>query len=89
MVTAQHVADTGRGLLKRLIAGQPILIHSVEYTAVYRLQSVAYIRQRSADYDGHGVVDIAGLHFVYQFRLGNYLIRKRDILGLVISLMCH
>ena len=89
MVAAEHVADAGRGLLERLIARQAVLVHCVEYAPVNGLETIAHIRQRSADNDGHGVVDIAGLHFAHQLRLGYDLIRKRYILRFVISLMCH
>ena len=89
MVAAQHVAHAGGGLLEGLIRGQIVLIQSVEDATVNGLQAVPHVGQGPAHDDAHGVVDVAGLHFVDQLRFGDHLIGKGNVLRLVVSLVCH
>ena len=89
MIPAQHVADAGRRFFERLVGRQPVLIHGVENAPVHGLQTVAHIRQRTADNDGHRVVDIRALHLMHELRLHDPLLREHDVLGLIIFLMCH
>ena len=89
MVAAQHVADAGSGFLELLVGGKAVLVQRVEYAAVDRLESVAHVRQGAADDDRHGVVDVAVLHFADQLGFRYYLIRKQDVLRLIVSFMCH
>ena len=49
--------DTGTFTVRAVVADAQ-LIHIVKGTALYRLQSVTYIRQRSGNDNAHGVIDI-------------------------------
>ena len=89
MVTTQDVADAGRGLLKRLVRGQIILIHCIQNAPVHGLQAVAHVGQGAPDNHGHGVFHIAGFHLMYKLAGHDRLIREHNILGLVILLMCQ
>ena len=79
MVAAQHVADGGGRLAVGAVGGQMVLIHGVEDTAVYRLEAVAYIGQRTGYDDAHGIVDEGGLHFLLQLDVDDLLIFKTQI----------
>ena len=90
MIAAEHVADAGGGLFERLIARQSVLIHRVEDPAVDGLQPVAHVGQRASDDDGHGVLDIGGLHLVDELAPDDLLVGEADILGLIIYVsVCH
>jgi len=89
MVAAQHVAHGGGAFPEGLVPGEAVLVHGVEDAAVHRLQAVPHVGQGPAHDDGHGVVDVALLHLLHQTGLGDVLIRKGDVLGLVITFMCH
>ncbi len=58
VISAQHVADTGRRLFERLVARQPVLVHGVQDTAVDGLQAVAHVGQCAPDDDRHRIFDI-------------------------------
>ena len=49
--------NTGTFTVRAVVADAQ-LIHIVKGTALYRLQSVTYIRQRSGNDNAHGVIDI-------------------------------
>ena len=89
MVSTKHVTDAGGGLLERLVTGQTVFVQGVQNAAVDRLQTVSHIGQGTADDNGHGIVDVAGLHLLHQFRLGYHLIWEKYIFGLIVSFMCH
>src|SRR2546425_8518915 len=65
MVLAHAVADDARRLLVRAVPVEPEPLHRVEDAAVDRLETVADVRQRAADDDGHGVVQIGLPHFFF------------------------
>ena len=87
MVFTKHVTDAGSGLFEGLIRGQATFVHRVQNPAVNRLQTITDIRQSTANDDAHGVFNVGFLHLVHQVGLGNHLIRKTDILRLVITIM--
>ena len=87
MIAAQHVADAGRGLFERLVSRQIILIHGIENAAVHGLEAVAHVRQRAADNDRHGILHVAGFHFMHQLGGHDRLIRESDVLRLVVLFM--
>ena len=89
MVFTQHVTDAGSGLLKRLVRSQAALVHSVEDTAVNRLQAVTNVGQSPTHDDGHGIFNIGALHFVDQIALGDRLVGELDVLRFVAAIMCH
>ena len=84
MVPAQHVADGGGALAEGLVLGQAVLIHGIEDAPVDGLQAVPHIRQRPAHDDRHGVIDVGVLHLLHQLGFYNRLVRKSEILGVVI-----
>ena len=71
--THDFTNDTGRFFV-RFIRRYPQLAHAVKNSSVYRLQTVAHVRQGAADDNAHGVVDIRLLHFVMDLMLQHLLI---------------
>ena len=65
MVLTHHFSDDPGAFTRRAIGLQPHLLHGVENAAMHRLQSVANIRQRAANDDGHRVVEIRPPHFFF------------------------
>ena len=53
------------------------------------LQTVAHIRQRTGHDNGHCIFNEGAFHFLDQIIGNNGLIRKLDILRLIISIFCH
>ena len=84
MVPAEHVADAGGGFFERLIRGQIVLIHGVEDAAVHGLETVAHIRQRTPDDDGHGILDVRGLHLMDELALNDLLVGIENVLPFII-----
>lgn len=84
MIPAEHVADAGSGFFERLIRGQIVLIHGVEDAAVHGLETVAHIRQRTPDDDGHGVLDVRGLHLMDELALNDLLVGIENVLPFII-----
>ena len=89
VVLAQHVPHGGGAFLIGIGVGKTAFVHGVQDAPVHGLQPVPHVRQGAAHDDGHGVVDIARLHFADQLGFGDRLIREGDVLRLVITLMCH
>ena len=58
--------DTGTFTVRAVVTDAQ-LIHIVKGPALYRLQSVTYIRQRSGNDNAHGVIDIGFLHNIRIF----------------------
>ncbi len=56
---------------------------------MHGFETVAHIRQRASDDDRHGIVDITRLHFADKLGLRNSLLREHNVLGLIISIVCH
>ena len=89
VVAAQHVTDTGGGLLEGLIHGQAVLIHGVEDAAVDGLEAVPHVGQGTALDDAHGVLDIGLLHLRHQRRIDDLLVRVPDLLRVVLGFFTH
>ena len=87
MVPAQHIAHAGGGLPEGPVGGQVVLVHGVEDPPVDGLEAVPHIGKRPADNDRHGVLDVAGFHFVNKLRGDNGLIGVHNVLGLVVFLV--
>ncbi len=64
MVLAHDVADDGGALAIGGRGGEAHLAHRVEDAAVHGLQAVADVRQRAADDDAHGVVEVRRLELL-------------------------
>ena len=62
VVLAHHVTDDARALREPAVGPVAAVVHRVEDPPVDRLEPVAYVGQRAADDDGHGVVDVGPLH---------------------------
>ena len=63
MVLAQHLAnDAGRFLVRR-VGPQVQVVHSVEDTALDRLEAVAGVGQGTRDDDAHRIVHVCLAHF--------------------------
>ena len=56
-------------------------------TPWHGLEAVAHVRQRAADNDRHGILHVAGFHFMHQLRGHDRLIRESDVLRLVVLFM--
>ena len=64
MVVTHNVTDDLRRLRVLLIELEAHLLHAIEDAAVNWLQAIADIRQRTADDDRHGVVEIRPAHLL-------------------------
>ena len=65
ILTHDFTDDSGRFLV-RLVRRNAQLLHTIEDTPVHRFHTVPDIRQRPADDDTHGVIQITFLHLVRQ-----------------------
>src|SRR5579864_2072241 len=65
VVFAHYIADDAGALAGGAIGGETHLLHGVENAAMYGLQSVADVGQRTADDDRHRVVEIRPTHLVF------------------------
>ena len=84
MIPAEHVADAGGGFFEGLVRGQVVLVHGVEDTPVHGLETVAHIRQRTSDDDGHGILDVRGLHLMDELALNDLLVGIEDVLPFIV-----
>src|SRR6266536_5735345 len=62
MVLAHYLADDPGALGVAALGPVPAVVHRVQDAGVDRLQAVPHVGQRTADDDGHRVVDVAALH---------------------------
>ena len=61
----QHLTNHTGGLLVRLSRLQTKLMHAVEHPPVDRLETVTNIRQRTAHYNRHGIIEVGVPHFIF------------------------
>jgi len=87
VVLAKDFTHAGGGFFKRFIGGKAGFIHRVEDTPVDGFKAVTHVRECAAFDNAHGVFEVAALHFRDQTGLSNDLVRERDILRFVISVM--
>src|SRR5699024_1142798 len=66
MIFADDIADHAGRFLVRLVPVVAQFAHGVEHTPVHRLETVAHIRQRPADDDAHGIVEIRLAHLFFE-----------------------
>src|SRR3989441_538842 len=62
---AHAVADDARRLLVAAVPRQAEELHRIQHAAVHRLQTVADVRQRASDDDGHRVVEVRLPHLLF------------------------
>ncbi len=72
VIFTDHVADDAGRLLVGLVPVVLELAHGEEHAPMDRLQPVAHIRQRPADDDAHGVVEIGLLHLFFDADFGRF-----------------
>ena len=51
---------------------------------MHGLETVAYIRQRTPDDDGHGILDVRGLHLMDELALNDLLVGIENVLPFII-----
>ena len=66
MVFTHGIADNTRRFTIGLIRGHTQFAHRIQNTPLYRLQSIAYIRQCPRHDNAHGIVDVAVPHGLFQ-----------------------
>ena len=90
-IASEFIAmDDAGALAEGLIGRHAQLRHGVEDAPVDGLEAVAHVRQRAADNDRHGILHVAGFHFMHQLRGHDRLIRESDVLRLVVLfVMCQ
>ena len=62
VVLPHDVADDPRALVEAAVRPVAPVVHRVQHPPVHRLEPVAHVRQRPADDDRHGVVDVRPAH---------------------------
>ena len=77
----QHVAHQTGGLAVGLVGGHAQLVHIVEDTAVHGLQTVAHVRQRAVNDNGHGVGNEALLHLLFQIDRDEFILNVAHCLS--------
>ena len=65
VVLTKHLAHHAGTLLVGIVAGVANAEHTVEYSAMHRLEAVAHIGKRTCNDNGHGVVDVRRLHLLF------------------------
>src|SRR5260370_19311827 len=65
MVLVHHFADDAGALARGASGSQPHLLHGVENAAMHLFQSVANVRQSTADNHRQRIVEIRSLHLVF------------------------
>ena len=89
MEIAHHLADHLGGFAERLVGGVAALLHGVQDSPMHRLQPVARIRQRPADNDRHGIVEVGAPHLLlehHRLGIGWHAGSGRRILGRIAQL---
>ena len=74
VVLTHYFSDNTRRLFMRLVRRNAELAHSVEYSSVHGLESVAHIGKGSAYDNTHGVIYVRIFHFVMNFVLYHSLV---------------
>ena len=64
VIFTHHLADEARGLTIGAVVEEARFLGGKENAAMNRLQPVAHVRQGARNDDGHGIVEIAGLHLL-------------------------
>ena len=72
MISTQHSTDCIGTFTVRLIWSKSVLMESVQYTSVHRLETVPYIGERTGNNYRHSVVEHRVLHLVNKLGI-NYL----------------
>ena len=71
MIFSHRIADDTRALLIRLIRTVVHLIHRVQNSSLYRLQSISYIRKCTGNDDRHRIIQKVSADFLGQFCFSN------------------
>ena len=79
MIFTHGITDDTGALSVRLIRPVIQFNHGIKDAALYRLQTVSHIRQRTGGNDAHGIIDIRIFH----------LFLKIDVLYLVKNFIIH
>ncbi len=66
VVLPHHLADDAGALVEPAVGAVAAVVHRVDDPAVHRLHPVADVRQRPADDDAHGVVEVGLLHLALE-----------------------
>ena len=65
MVITHNLADDFGGLAVGTVVHQTHLVHAVENATMHRLEAIPYVRQGSPHDDAHGVIEVRGVHLVF------------------------
>ena len=84
VVFPHHLAHGPGGLRVLLLVRITAFEHAVEDAAVHGLQTVASVRQRTTDDDGHGVIDVRRPHFFGEASVFQLAHRGRGFVVLVL-----
>ena len=79
MIAAENVTDGGGALAERLVDGESVLIHRVEYASMYGLQAVPHVRERAGNNDAHRVLDERFPHLFFHADGDNFLFGIRSV----------
>ena len=76
VIFTQNFADDTRRLLVGLAGPHAGFLHGIEYTAMYRFQTIPHIRQGTRYDNAHRIIDVAVLHLVFQINGDNFSLFK-------------
>src|SRR5690606_6372409 len=64
MIFTHHLTDNTRRLTVWSVIGEVHLVHGVENSPVYGLETITHIRQSAAHNNAHSVIEIGALHLL-------------------------
>ena len=71
MILTEHLTHDTGALLVRAVMRIANAQHTIEDTAVHRLEAIPYVRQRTRHDNRHGVIDVAAPHLAVQVHFYN------------------
>ena len=75
VILTEHFTDNSSRLLRGFVVCDAHIHHTIEDAAMHRLETIAYIGQRTAHDDRHRVVNIRGFHFLFNIdRLNSFFV---------------
>jgi len=73
VVFTDHVTHDAGGLLVALVPVVVELVHREQHAPVYRLETIAYVRESAANDHAHGIIEVGLLELVLNVDGKNFL----------------
>ena len=73
MIFTHGITDNTGTFTMRFVGTIVQFDHRIEYTSLYRLQTIPHIRKRTGCDNTHGIVDIESFHFLFQIDFMDFI----------------